>query len=62
MGPENFVRANHLRQNKVSKCKAKQSHDIKKLMQRYRIYCNKRPPYNKCPSPISAPFDTKIII
>ena len=28
----------------------------------YRIYCNKRPPYNKRPSPISAPFDTKIII
>ena len=28
----------------------------------YRIYCNKRPPYNKRPSQISAPFDTKIII
>ena len=28
----------------------------------YRIYCNKRPPYNKRPSPISALFDTKIII
>ena len=35
---------------------------LQEMVNKYRIYCNKRPPYNKRPSPISAPFDTKIII